>query len=80
MTVCSLLTLRRHMNVLFHSFVPFLSISHPFLGDYVRLRQNSQWRRCQQNDQFVVFADLINKVTRSGGKVSEGLSMNESFG
>ncbi|CAG7721716.1 unnamed protein product [Allacma fusca] len=44
------------------------SVSHPFIGDYVRLRQNSQWRRSATNDQLVVFADLINKVARSGGK------------
>jgi myosin-1 len=46
------------------------SISHPFLGDYVRLRQNPQWKKiCSEtNDQYVVFADIINKITRSGGK------------
>ncbi|CAL8068334.1 unnamed protein product [Orchesella dallaii] len=94
------------------------SISHPFLGDYIRLRQNSQWRRTtmmmmlQQAAQLqaqvvpipplppqlsgsedssppppltedipkkapvilpsqqlqIVFADLINKITRSSGK------------
>merc|ERR1719433_2489123 len=46
------------------------SISHPFLGDYVRLRQNPQWKKmCSDtNDQYVVFADIINKITRTGGK------------
>ena len=47
------------------------SIGHPFLGDYVRLRQNPQWKKIctESNDQYVVFADIINKITRSGGKV-----------
>ena len=47
------------------------SISHPFLGDYVRLRQNPQWKKIctETNDQYVVFADIINKITRTGGKV-----------
>lgn len=47
------------------------SVSHPFLGDYVRLRQNVQWRKIsiENNDQYVVFADIINKITRSSGKV-----------
>jgi len=46
------------------------SICHPFLGDYVRLRQNPQWKKmCSDtNDQYVVFADIINKITRTGGK------------
>jgi myosin-1 len=48
------------------------SIGHPFLGDYVRLRQNPQWKKVciETNDQYVVFADIINKITRSGGKVA----------
>ncbi|GLH07217.1 Unconventional myosin IC [Gryllus bimaculatus] len=46
------------------------SVSHPFLGDYVRLRQNLQWKKScvETNDQYVVFADIINKITRSSGK------------
>uniref|UniRef100_A0A1B6DCA7 Myosin motor domain-containing protein n=4 Tax=Clastoptera arizonana TaxID=38151 RepID=A0A1B6DCA7_9HEMI len=46
------------------------SVSHPFLGDYVRLRQNVQWKKIcvENNDQYVVFADIINKITRSSGK------------
>lgn len=50
----------------------FCSVSHPFLGDYVRLRQNIQWKKMclESNDQYVVFADIINKITRSSGKVS----------
>lgn len=56
----------------FVTFNPYnFSIGHPFLGDYVRLRQNPQWKKiCSEtNDQYVVFADIINKITRSGGKV-----------
>ncbi|XP_071449354.1 unconventional myosin-Ia-like [Hetaerina americana] len=46
------------------------SVSHPFLGDYVRLRQNVQWKKIcvETNDQYVVFADIIHKITRSSGK------------
>ncbi|XP_059609895.1 unconventional myosin-Ia [Phlebotomus argentipes] len=46
------------------------SIGRPFIGDYVRLRQNIQWKRiCMEtNDQYVVFADIINKITRTSGK------------
>lgn len=53
------------------------SVSHPFHGDYVRLRQNVQWKKiCMDtNDQYVVFADIINKITRSSGKVRRTLNM-----
>ena len=46
------------------------SVSHPFIGDYVRLRNNLQWKKIslETNDQYVVFADIINKITRSSGK------------
>lgn len=56
----------------FHPFVATLasSVSHPFLGDYVRLRQNVQWKKIcvENNDQYVVFADIVNKIARSSGK------------
>ncbi|KAJ8960489.1 hypothetical protein NQ318_013773 [Aromia moschata] len=41
-----------------------------FPRDYVRLRQNIQWKKMcvESNDQYVVFADIINKITRSSGK------------
>lgn len=50
----------------------FFSVPHPFSGDYVRLRQNAQWKKLcvTSNDQYIVFADIINKITRSTGKVS----------
>lgn len=46
-------------------------MAHPFVGDYVRVRHNMQWKRMsvETNDQYVVFADIINKITRSNGKV-----------
>ncbi|XP_037946319.1 unconventional myosin-Ib [Teleopsis dalmanni] len=46
------------------------SVGHPFVGDYVRLRHNPQWKKIciETNDQYVVFADIINKITRSNGK------------
>lgn len=48
------------------------SVGHPFVGDYVRLRHNQQWKKicAETNDQYVVFADIINKIARSSGKVS----------
>ncbi|CAG2162923.1 unnamed protein product [Oppiella nova] len=51
------------------------SVSHPFRGDYVRLRQSVRWKRCSQElgDQYVVFADIINKITKSGGKFVQKL-------
>lgn len=47
------------------------SVGHPFVGDYVRLRHNQQWKKicAETNDQYVVFADIINKIARSSGKV-----------
>lgn len=46
-------------------------MGHPFVGDYVRLRHNQQWKKicAETNDQYVVFADIINKIARSSGKV-----------
>lgn len=57
------------------------SVSHPFLGDYVRLRQNVQWKKMslENNDQYVVFADIINKIARSSGKVSLCLKRQTLF-
>lgn len=51
------------------------TLAHSFVGDYVRLRQNVQWRRIclETNDQYVVFADIVNKIARSSGKVSDEL-------
>lgn len=55
------------------------SVSHPFRGDYVRLRQNVKWKKTanETGDQYVVFADIINKITRSSGKVFFSLSFFE---
>ncbi|XP_050520500.1 unconventional myosin-Ib isoform X1 [Daktulosphaira vitifoliae] len=46
------------------------SVGHPFVGDYVHLRQHIQWKRTamQCDDHHVVFADIVNKITRSSGK------------
>lgn len=58
------------------------SVAHPFRGDYVRLRQNVKWKRIatELGDQYVVFADIINKITRSSGKVTINvLSMYYQF-
>ncbi|GFY19664.1 unconventional myosin-Ib [Trichonephila clavipes] len=47
------------------------SVSHPFRGDYVRLRHNVKWKKiaAETGDQYVVFADIINKIARASGKV-----------
>ncbi|KAG1705488.1 Unconventional myosin-Ib [Nymphon striatum] len=46
------------------------TVSHPFRGDYVRLRQNLKWKKLssEAHDEYVVFADILNKVTRTNGK------------
>ncbi|XP_067131033.1 unconventional myosin-Ib isoform X1 [Centruroides vittatus] len=51
------------------------SVSHPFRGDYVRLRQNVKWKKmaAETGDQYVVFADIINKLTRASGKCLQTL-------
>lgn len=58
----------------------FDSIPHPFVGDYVRLRHNTQWKKLciSLNDQYIVFADIVNKITRSTGKVSQNKCANLS--
>ena len=53
------------------------SIVVPFRGDYVGLRRNPLWRdtlkrnRLHRMDRRVVFADIVNKINRSNGKVEE---------
>ncbi|KAH9369049.1 hypothetical protein HPB48_002605 [Haemaphysalis longicornis] len=51
------------------------SVTHPFRGDYVRLRQNVKWKRLSEEtgDQYIVFADIISKITRSSGKCVQTL-------
>lgn len=63
--------LRRNSKLMWVLCVASFSVPHPFLGDYVRLRQNAQWKKLcvTSNDQYIVFADIINKITRSTGKV-----------
>ena len=48
------------------------SVAHPFQGDYVRLRQNTQWRKLvnETPDHYIVFADIVSKITRSSGRVT----------
>lgn len=47
------------------------SVSHPFKGDYVKLRQNTKWQRMahETNDLHLVFADIVMKVNRKNGKM-----------
>lgn len=43
------------------------SVAHPFVGDYVRLRASAVWRaRGVRADGYVVFADVVGKVSRTG--------------
>ncbi|OTF72318.1 hypothetical protein BLA29_001635 [Euroglyphus maynei] len=46
------------------------SVAHPFRGDYIRLRQNVKWKRLLPTlgDVYVVFADLVSKITKRCGK------------
>ena len=48
------------------------SIPHEFKGEYVRLQNNPKWKKIavETNDQHLVFADIITKVNRKNGKVS----------
>lgn len=52
-----------------------VSVGVPFLGDYVGLRRNPLWKdtlkrnRLHRMDRRVVFADILNKINRSNGKV-----------
>ncbi|XP_045514735.1 unconventional myosin-Ia-like [Pieris brassicae] len=47
-----------------------VSVAHPFVGDYVRLRASGAWRRgagAGAADRYVVFADAAVRVARGGG-------------
>lgn len=48
------------------------TVSHPFLGDYVRLRNNKKFKQIstKSGDYHIVFADIVNKINRSSGEVS----------
>ncbi|KAI3380866.1 hypothetical protein SNEBB_002386 [Seison nebaliae] len=48
------------------------SMQHPFKGDYVRLRHNVKWKRLVNGspDAWVLFADLVEKIHRSSGKLA----------
>ena len=52
------------------------SVHVPFMGDYVSLRRNPQWKDSLRRnglkrlDRHVVFADFANKINRSNGKVA----------
>ena len=55
----------------------FSSVSAPFRGDYIGLRKNPLWKEVltknslHKMDRFVVFADILNKINRSNGKVMD---------
>ena len=44
------------------------SVGHPFIGDYLRLKNNIKWKKLNENsdDNYIVFADLVNKISTSG--------------
>ena len=56
-------------------------MSAPFRGDYIGLRKNPLWKEVltknslHKMDRFVVFADILNKINRSNGKVMDSLSL-----
>ncbi|KAG8177886.1 hypothetical protein JTE90_001718 [Oedothorax gibbosus] len=58
------------------------SVSHPFRGDYVRLRHNVKWKKiaAETGDQYVVFADIINKIARASGKCLQTLFVVSTSG
>ncbi|KAL4703839.1 hypothetical protein ACJJTC_016806 [Scirpophaga incertulas] len=41
-----------------------LTVPHPFVGDYVRLRSSLAWRRHHPADHYVVFADVVLLITK----------------
>lgn len=47
------------------------SVSHAFLGDYVKLQENSKWKKAatDTHDQHLLFADIVMKVNRRNGKM-----------
>ena len=51
-------------------------MSSPFRGDHIGLRRNPLWKETltkkslHRMDRYVVFADIVNKINRSNGKVS----------
>ena len=55
---------------------PF-SVRIPFHGDYIGLRRNPGWKdvilknHLHKMDRYVVFADIVNKINRSNGKVRQ---------
>ena len=51
------------------------SVSHPFKGDYVKLRQNTKWKKIasETNDQHLIFADIVMKINRKNGKMVPNL-------
>ena len=50
----------------------------PFKGDYVLLRNNAKYKKIYSStsDQFIVFADIMSKVNRNNGKVSQGFLLD----
>ena len=55
----------------------FFSVMQPFNGDYVGLRRNPSWKdvlsknSLHKMDRYIVFADIVNKINRSNGKVGK---------
>ncbi|XP_071478875.1 unconventional myosin-Ia-like [Diadema antillarum] len=51
------------------------SVPVPYKGDYVLLRNNAKYKKNygESSDQFIVFADIMSKVNRNNGKVTQQL-------
>ena len=45
----------------------YSTVAHPFLGEYVYIRRNEKFKRLAP-EMHVVFADIVNKVSRTSGK------------
>ena len=58
-----------------HVYFYGASVRYPYHGDYINLRRTPDWRNTLRRnglrklDRHVVFADIVNKVHRSSGKV-----------
>ena len=67
--------------IIISSFPPlcvYFSVGIPFKGDYVLLRNNAKYKKIYSStsDQFIVFADIMSKVNRNNGKVSQGFLLD----
>lgn len=57
----------------------YATVSHPFLGEYVYIRRNEKFKRLAP-ELHVVFADIVNKLSRTSGKCVQKLLVVSTTG